>query len=192
MRIVGGNLRGRRLAAPQGPETRPTGDRVRETMFNILNHRFELPGPDTRALDLFAGSGALGLEAVSRGAAAAFFVETAAPARGLIWTNIEALELTGRTKIFRRDATRLGSVGTISPFNLVLADPPYGKGLGEEALNSAHAGGWLSENAVCVLEERADCELAISAPFVLCEVRVVGDTQLAFLRTQAKSSGGNR
>ena len=118
MRIVGGRLRGRSLGGPRASHTgpgaiRPTSDRLRELLLNILAHAYELPTPETRVLDLFAGTGALGLEAISRGAAHALFVETSVEGRGLLRTNIETLGLTGATRILRRDATALGKAGTI-------------------------------------------------------------------------------
>ena len=145
MRIVGGTLRGRALAAPADAAIRPTSDRVRESVFNILSHG--IPGfaiEGTRVLDLFAGTGALGLEALSRGAAHCLFVEEGAEARALIRRNVEAFSLTGVSKIFRRDATSLGPAGSQAPFGLAFLDPPYGKGLAERALDSAAAGGWLA------------------------------------------------
>ena len=144
MRIVGGEFRGRPLATPRSQDIRPTTDRTREAVFNVLAHRFPEKLDGARVLDLFAGTGALGLEAVSRGASHCLFIEESAEGRGLIRTNVEAFGLQGRTKIFRRDATALGPAGTIAPFGLVFADPPYGKGLGEAALKSARGGGWLA------------------------------------------------
>jgi 16S rRNA (guanine966-N2)-methyltransferase len=144
MRIVGGRFGGRTLAAPAGALVRPTSDRVREAMFNILEHG--LPGfafDGTRVLDLFAGSGALGLEALSRGAAFCLFVEEAAEARASIRRNVEALGLTGASKIFRRDATDLGAAGQHGAARLAFLDPPYGRGLAERALRSlARGAGW--------------------------------------------------
>ena len=139
MRIVGGEFRGRPLATPRSQSIRPTTDRTREAVFNVLAHRFPEKLEGARVLDLFAGTGALGLEALSRGAAHCLFIEESAEGRGLIRTNVEAFGLQGRTKIFRRDATGLGDAGTIAPFGLLFADPPYGKGLGETALRSAPA-----------------------------------------------------
>ncbi len=183
MRIVGGRFRGRALAAPSGALTRPTSDKVRESLFNILIHGIEGAGIEgARVLDLFAGTGALGLEALSRGAAYCLFVEDNADARGLIRENIEALGLTGASKVWRRDAAKLGTAAPMQPFQLLFADPPYGKGLGEQALQAAADGGWLSAGAVCVLEERADAEPAIPAAFALLDRRVYGDTALHFLR----------
>ena len=185
MRIIGGEFRGRALAAPRGMAIRPTSDRLRETVFNILAHSHGLPRPETRVLDLFAGTGALGLEALSRGAAQALFVEGGAEARALIRRNIEALGLTGRARIFRRDATRLGDASTMAPFGLVFCDPPYRKGLGEQALASAAAGGWLAPDALCVLEEASDAEIGCRADFTVLDRRAAGDTQLLFLRWSA-------
>ena len=182
MRIVGGEFRGRALAAPSGRETRPTADRLRQTIFDILAHGHGDGLKGARVLDLFAGTGALGLEALSRGAAFALFVEEAVAARGAIRANIEALGLTGRTRVFRRDATRLGPAGTVAPFDLVFADPPYGKGLGEKALASALAGGWLRPGALMVLEEAASAEIVAVPALDVIDTRRVGDTQIVFLR----------
>ena len=155
MRVVGGEFRGRPLATPRDQSIRPTTDRAREALFNVLTHRFGEKLEGARVLDLFAGTGALGIEALSRGASYAVFIEESAEGRGLIRSNVEAFGLTGRTKIFRRDATKLGEAGTMGPFGLLFADPPYGKGLGEQALQSARAGGWLVPGALCVVEETA-------------------------------------
>ena len=151
MRIVGGEFRGRPIAAPNHAGLRPTSDRVREAIFNVLAHGiadFSLDG--AKVLDLFAGTGALGLEALSRGAHFCLFIETDVEARGLIRQNVEALGLTGRTRVFRRDATDLGPAGNRGGFTLAFADPPYGKGLGEQALAAAATGGWLAPNAIVV------------------------------------------
>ena len=137
MRVVGGRFRGRPLAGPRTDAIRPTSDRLRESLFNILSHGYDLPRAETRVLDLFAGTGALGIEALSRGAASALFVESGVEGRGIIRANMETLGLNGVAKILRRDATDLGIAGTIAPFDLVFLDPPYGKGLGEKALASA-------------------------------------------------------
>ena len=183
MRVVGGKFRGRAIAAPRHDGLRPTSDRVRESVFNILEHGiadFEIEG--ARAIDLFAGTGALGIEAVSRGVAYALFVEDAAEARALIRTNVEALGLTGATRIFRRDATDLGPVGTMAPFSLAFLDPPYGKGLGEAALVALRDGGWLTPGAVVVLEERADADVTLPDGFTELDRRRWGDTQAVFGR----------
>jgi len=154
MRIVGGALKGRVLKGPSSSATRPTSDRLRESLFNVLAHAYGDPCEGARVLDLFAGTGALALEAVSRGARFALMVEEATPARGVIRENVEALGLTGVTRIFRRDATRLGPLGPGEAYSLVFCDPPYGKGLAEAALTSALAGGWLTPQALLVVEER--------------------------------------
>ncbi|HWV52380.1 16S rRNA (guanine(966)-N(2))-methyltransferase RsmD, partial [Pseudorhodoplanes sp.] len=148
MRIVGGKFRGRTLAGPKSQAIRPTSDRTRESIFNILAHAYGDPVTDARALDLFAGTGALGLEALSRGAAFALFVDDGAEARALIRQNIETLGTAGVSRIFRRDATKLGDVHPNEPFSLIFLDPPYGKGLAEKALASALTGGWLNHNAL--------------------------------------------
>ncbi|MFT4077885.1 16S rRNA (guanine(966)-N(2))-methyltransferase RsmD [Rhodomicrobium sp.] len=183
MRIVGGRFRGRAIAAPDGMTTRPTSDRVRESLFNILAHGVDGPPLEgARVLDLFAGTGALGLEALSRGAAYCLFVEDEAAARGAIRENIEALGLTGASKLWRRDATKLGVAAPMQPFQLVFADPPYAKGLGELALKAALDGGWLAPDAICVLEERADVAVALPEVFEQVDTRVYGDTALHFFR----------
>jgi 16S rRNA (guanine966-N2)-methyltransferase len=184
MRIVAGTLRGRALAAPRSEAIRPTTDRTREAVFNVLAHRFGDPVSGARVLDLFAGTGALGLEALSRGAVHCVFIEEGAEGRGLIRTNVEAFGLTGRTKIFRRDATALGPVGTIGPFDLVFADPPYGKGLGERALASARAGGWLKPGALCVVEEAAAAPFATGEGFGIVDERHYGDTIVRFIEAE--------
>jgi len=180
MRIVGGRLKGRPLAGPRTNAIRPTSDRLRESLFNILFHAHAPPTGKTRVLDLFAGTGALGLEAISRGAAHALFVESGVEGRGIIRQNIEALGLTGATRILRRDAADLGRAGTIQPFDLIFCDPPYGKGLGEAALQSAAAGGWLRPDALCVLEERGGIAIALPHGFDILDRREVGDSQLLF------------
>lgn len=181
MRIVGGELRGRPLATPRSQDIRPTTDRTREAVFNVIAHRFGDRLAGARVLDLFAGTGALGLETMSRGAAFCMFIEESAEGRGLIRTNVEAFGLTGRTKIFRRDATRLGDAGNFQPFGLVFADPPYGKGLGEQALGSARDGGWLTPRALCVVEETASAPFGPVAGFELLDERSYGETVIRFL-----------
>lgn len=183
MRVVGGTLRGRNIASPQHEGLRPTSDRVRESLFNILAHGvddFELEG--ARVIDLFAGTGALGIEAISRGAAFCLFVDSDAEARALIRTNVETFGLTGVTRIFRREATDLGPVGTMAPFNLAFLDPPYGKGLGEQALASLNEGRWLVPRAIVVLEERAGVSVTLPPSLAQIDQRTYGDTQILIAR----------
>lgn len=182
MRIVAGRFKGTAIAAPRSQGTRPTSDRLRETIFNILAHGIDMDLDGVRVLDLFAGTGALGFEAISRGAGHCTFIEEGTEARGLIRRNMETLGLNGAAKIFRRDATRLGSAGTIAPFDLLFADPPYDKGLGERALKSAADGGWLTPGAVCVLEERASADIEVPQGFETLDQRQAGDSQVLFLR----------
>ena len=182
MRIVAGEFRGRRLAEPKSDRIRPTTDRNRETLFNILAHGGAVDLVGARILDLFSGTGALGFEALSRGAKFSLFVEEDVEARGIIRSNMEAFGLNGRTKIFRRDAVRLGVPGTIEPFDMVFADPPYGKGLGEQALASAREGGWLKPGALAVLEEAETARFELPDGFELTEERPMGATILRFLR----------
>ncbi len=183
MRIVGGEYKGTRIQAPTGTGTRPTSDRVRESLFNILAHSFdEFSIEGARVLDLFAGTGALGLEAISRGAAFALFVDNDPDARGAQRDNVEALGLTGRTRLFRRDAASLGKAGNMGQFDLAFLDPPYGKGLAEKALTGAKEGGWLQEGAMVVIEEQTESELALPTGFTQLDKRIYGSTKLVFLR----------
>ncbi|MEM8741449.1 MAG: 16S rRNA (guanine(966)-N(2))-methyltransferase RsmD [Pseudomonadota bacterium] len=192
MRIVGGRFRGAKLADP-GPgdpaaRLRPTSDRVREALFNLLAHGgFRAPPPPEtcRVLDLFAGTGALGLEALSRGAAMAVFIDDGSVARGLIRRNAETLGLTGQVKIWRRDATYLGPCRG-APFDLVFLDPPYGHGLGAAALASAHAGGWLAPAALIVWEE-ADIQDPPDWADPL-DQRRYGETAITLLRVRPAQS----
>ena len=182
MRIVGGRLRGLTLAAPQSQAIRPPADRLRESLFNILAHAYGDPVAGARVLDLFAGTGALGIESISRGAAYALFVDEGVEARALLRENTETLGLGGVTRIFRRDATRLGPAHPLEPFSLALLDPPYGKGLAEKALASARAGGWLKPQALVVVEEAADARFAAPEGFEELERRQYDDTEFVFLR----------
>jgi 16S rRNA (guanine966-N2)-methyltransferase len=182
MRIVGGRLGGRTLASPRSQAIRPTSDRLRESLFNILVHAYDDPVTGARVLDLFAGTGALGLEALSRGAAFALLVDDAAEARALLRENVAALGLGGVSRIFRRDATRLGPAHPLEPFALVFLDPPYGKGLAEKGLVSARDGGWLAPGALIVVEEAADAAFTPPAGFEELERRRYDDTEVVFLR----------
>lgn len=184
MRIVGGKFKGRALAAPAGRTTRPTSDRAREAMFNILAHAAWSAGIEgRRVLDLFAGSGALGLEALSRGAAFALFVDTDEAARGAIRENIEAFALFGVARLHRRDATDLGvkPAGVGAPFDLVFLDPPYGQGLGERALARLREGQWIAPQALVVFECAAD-EAPQTPGFELLDAREYGAAKVMFLR----------
>jgi 16S rRNA (guanine966-N2)-methyltransferase len=187
MRIVAGRFRGVALATPKGQDIRPTSDRVRESVFNILGHGAHVKIEGARVLDLFAGTGALGFEAISRGAAFGLFVEESAEARGLIRRNAETLGVMGATRIYRRDATRLGEIGTLAPFGLAFADPPYGRQLGEAALVSAASGGWLLPDAVTVMEESVQAEFTVPEGFALLDQRIYGSTAIYFLRFEASS-----
>ena len=182
MRIVGGRLRGRALAAPKSQAIRPTADRLREALFNILVHAYGDPVSGARVLDLFAGTGALGLEALSRGADFALFVDDSAEARALLRENVAALGLGGVSRIFRRDAVKLGDAHPLPPFSLAFLDPPYGRALAEAALAAARAGGWLTAGALAVVEEAADAAFAAPAGFDELERRRYDDTALILLR----------
>lgn len=182
MRIVGGCLKGRVLKGPSTNAIRPTSDRLRETLFNILAHAYGDPATGARVIDLFAGTGALAFEAVSRGAIFAQMVDDSDAARAIIRANTDALGLGGITKLFRRDARKLGAAPPGGGFNLAFLDPPYGMGLTEPALASLVSGAWLSEGALVVVEELAEAEIALPAGFTLLETRRYDDTQLLFLR----------
>lgn len=185
MRIVGGQHKGKPLVAPKGQTTRPTSDRVREAIFNILTHNDLIPSglEGARVLDLFAGSGAMGIEALSRGAKYVLFVEDAIPARGAIRTNLENINALGTNKIFNRDATKIGPMppGAQGPFTLVFADPPYGKGLGERAITEAIKNNWLTPGACIVLEESASSPAPNIPGTTLQDKRSYGDTKVYFL-----------
>jgi 16S rRNA (guanine966-N2)-methyltransferase len=181
MRIVAGKFRGKQLLSPSDLSIRPTADRVRESMFNILSSRLGPVFDGVRVLDLFAGTGALGLEALSRGAAHVTFVDTGAEARGLIRDHIEAFGAGGITKLLRRDATDLGVPGSFLPFDLVFLDPPYGKGLGEKALTGLRDAGWLAPGATIVFEESAEATLEIPSGFTLDDRREYGAAAVHFL-----------
>jgi 16S rRNA (guanine966-N2)-methyltransferase len=185
MRIVGGRLRGRPLAGPTSQAIRPTADRLRESLFNILVHAYDDPVTDARVLDLFAGTGALGLEALSRGAAFALFIDEGAQARALLRENVATLGLGGVSRIFRRDATRLGAAHPIEAFSLAFLDPPYGRGLAEQALASARAGGWLAPGALAVVEEAAKPGFNVPEGFEELERRSYDDSALILLRHRA-------
>ena len=186
MRIVGGRFRGRSLAGPKPGigGIRPTSDRLRESLFNVLAHAYDDAVDGARVLDLFAGTGALGFEALSRGAAFALMVDDGTEARGLIRENQMALGAAGISRIFRRDATQLGPIGAMPPFDLVFCDPPYRKGLGEKALASARECGWLTPGALAVLEEALDAEIALPEGFDELERRDYGETQVVMLRAR--------
>ncbi|HUC51146.1 MAG TPA: 16S rRNA (guanine(966)-N(2))-methyltransferase RsmD [Xanthobacteraceae bacterium] len=182
MRVVGGRLRGRNLASPASREIRPTADRLREAVFNILIHAYGDPISGARVLDLFAGTGALGIEALSREAAFALLVDDGAEARALLRENVTTLGLGGVTKIFRRDATKLGPVSPLAPFSLAFLDPPYGQGLAEKALVSAQQGGWLTPDALIVVEEAVKSAFAAPHGFSELERRRYDDTEFVILR----------
>lgn len=185
MRIVGGDFRGRALKGPSSMAVRPTSDRLRESLFNILAHGYGDAPDGARVIDLFAGTGALGLEALSRGARFALFVDDGAEARALLRANVETLGVAGRTKIFRRDATKLGAMPPGEPFTLCFLDPPYGRDLAPRALQSLREGGWLAPGALVVAEESAAVTLEPPEGYESLERRVYGDTQVLFLRAAA-------
>lgn len=186
MRITGGTLRGRALAAPRDARVRPTSDKVRQAMFNILMHNdfgigFALEG--ARVADIYAGTGALGIEAISHGASWCLFVDDHAESRALIRENVEALGLTGTSKIWRRDATDLGPINTGAggPFDLVFLDPPYRKDLMTPALTALREGGWLAPDALIVAETAEDEPAVTADGFRQIDSRIYSDTRVEFL-----------
>ena len=185
MRIVAGAYRGRSLVAPKGHNTRPTADRTRQALFNVMEHAPWAPRlAGARVIDLFAGSGALGFEALSHGAAFCLFVETDEGARGAIRQNVETLGLFGQTRVHRRDATQLGPkpAGDGAAFNLAFLDPPYAKGLGEQALAALAAGGWLAPGALVVFERGAEEPAPLIPGFEVLDARDWGAARVHFLK----------
>ncbi len=184
MRIIGGTFSGRTLVAPKGRDTRPTGERTREAVFNILAHRAGFSFEGARVIDLFAGSGALGLEAMSRGAEWCLFVETDAAARGAIRDNVEALGLFGTTRVHRRSALALGPkpAGVGPPFSLAFLDPPYGSDLCAPTLAGLASGGWLGADALIVVEQGKNEAPAEAPGFYIEDRRVYGVAQVGFYR----------
>jgi 16S rRNA (guanine966-N2)-methyltransferase len=185
MRITGGKLGGRQLVAPHDQSVRPTSDRTRQAIFNMLRHKdfgigFALEG--AAVLDLFAGTGALGIEAISQGARWCLLVDDSADSRAIQRENVEALGLTGATRIWRRDATDLGPIGPSAggPFNLVFLDPPYRKGLIPRAMQSLKDGNWLAPNALLIAETDAGEDMDTPG-YTQIDERDYGETRLRFL-----------
>ncbi|HEV7689394.1 MAG TPA: 16S rRNA (guanine(966)-N(2))-methyltransferase RsmD [Hyphomonadaceae bacterium] len=188
MRIVGGKFRGRAIKAPEGRETRPTSDRARESIFNVLAHASWAPSLEgARVIDAFAGSGALGFEAISRGAAFCLFVETESAARGCIRDNIEAFQLFGITRIHRRSATDLGPkpAGLGQPFDLVFLDPPYAYNLVPPALDQLITGAWITPGALAVAETSAGEDAPVTPGWELLDERLYGAARVSFLRANS-------
>jgi 16S rRNA (guanine966-N2)-methyltransferase len=181
MRIIAGRFRGKHLVTPADESIRPTADRVRESIFDILSSRLGQSFEGLRVLDLFAGTGAMGLEALSRGAAGVVLVDTGVEARGVIRDNIEAMGAGGVAKLLRRDATALGPSGTMGAFGLIFLDPPYSQGLGEKALASARDGGWIAPDATIVLEDSRSAVLTLPDGFVLDDRREYGAAAVNFV-----------
>ncbi len=183
MRIIGGTHKGLALASvgkgDVAAHLRPTSDRVRESLFNLLAHAHGDPVEGARVLDLFAGTGALGLEALSRGAAQVTFIDDGAKGRALCRENIEKMRAYGTTKLFRRDAMRMG-INRGAGFDLVFLDPPYGKGMGERAIASCVEGGWFAPEAVIVWEENRP--QVPPEGFTLLDRREYGDTHITILQ----------
>lgn len=180
MRIVGGKFSGRKISAPPGIISRPTTDRVRESIFNLLESRNDIDFNEARVIDLFAGSGALGLEAMSRGAARCLFIEQDAVARGAIRENLETLGMVGQARVHRRSAISLGDRPSSDggAFNIGFMDPPYDKNLAPTALASLRDGEWLAPDAVIVIEQAKKETPASAHGFDEIDRRKYGDTQI--------------
>jgi 16S rRNA (guanine966-N2)-methyltransferase len=190
MRITGGDFSGRALVPPRNAAVRPTSDKVRQAIFNLLEHAPALAGfslAGLRVVDLFAGTGALGLEALSRGASFCLFVDDSPESRALVRRNIEALGLTGASKIWRRNAAFPGRLDTLAPFGLAFLDPPYRHGLIEPALDSLSAGDWLQQNAIVVSESDESEALGPIQNYEILERRIYGGTAVTLLRFKSKS-----
>lgn len=190
MRITGGRFGGRVLAGPDDDRVRPTSDKARQAVFNILAHNDFGTGfrvENARVIDLFAGTGAMGLEALSRGARFCLFVDSSANSRARVRQNVEALALTGVTKIWRRDATALGPLSANSggPFDLAFLDPPYRKNLLAPALAALRDGGWLRADALILAEYHVDEDPPESSGFKRLDARNYGGTAIALLRFPA-------
>ncbi len=182
MRVIGGRLRGRNIAGPSTQAIRPTQDRLRESLFNILMHAYENPMLDARVLDLYAGTGALGIEAVSRGAKFTLFVDNGSEARALLRDNVESLGLGGVTKVYRRDASDPGPAHPVEPFSLVFIDPPYRMKLAEKSLAALRDGGWLVPQALLVVEEAKDAGFVAPEGYEELERRAYDETEFTFLK----------
>jgi 16S rRNA (guanine966-N2)-methyltransferase len=187
MRIVGGKYRGRSIVSPKTENIRPTKDRTRESIFNILEHSHSEHLEDGRMLELFAGTGAVGIEALSRGCEFVLFVEQSIEGRGLLRQNTDNLSLHGCTKIFKRDATKLGPLSKFEPFTMLFADPPSAQGLGEKAIKSAVDNGWMVDQALVILEEHSDIEPDLDDRFTQIDKRPFGETNIWFYSYSAKS-----
>ena len=184
MRIVTGEFKGRAIRTPEGEDTRPTSDRARQAVFNILEHAAWSEGLEARrAMDVFAGSGAMGLEALSRGAAVCLFIDVAEASLAAVRANVAAFGLGMQARLLRQDASRLGRLSeTEKPYDVAFLDPPYRKDLAGPALAALSAGGWLAPDAVVVLERGAG-EAPIETPgYERLDQRRYGAAEVLFLR----------
>ena len=180
MHIIGGRLKGQPLKSPSSDRVRPTSDRLRETIFNVLIHAYGNPVEGARVIDVFAGTGAMGFEALSRGADLALFVDQAAEACAILRANIQTLGLESAARVLRRDARKLGTAPEGEKYNLIFLDPPYGMGLASPALAALREGGWLARNALLVIEESAGAMVRLPDGFALAETRRFGLKQILF------------
>lgn len=182
MRIIAGKFRSKKLTSPKGDDIRPTSDRVRQSIFNIISSRLDHDFSEQRVLDLFAGTGAMGIEAISRGASEVVFVDNGLEARSLIRSHIDSFGIGGQARLLKRDALNLGKNEKCIPFNMIFIDPPYGKNLGKAALNAALENGWIADGAIIILEEKARQEIEFSDDLELIDRRKYGNSEVYLLR----------
>lgn len=180
MRVIAGSFRGRKLASPEGRGTRPTSDRLRESLFNILTHRLEAGFEGIDVADIFAGTGALGIEAISRGAKSAIFVEKHAGRDSAIYKNIQSLGLEKVSKLLSINASNLPKRN--SGLDLILMDPPYSEGLADIALKSIVDNGWCNEGSIVVVEAHINDEIEIPIELHELDNRAYGKTKIMILK----------
>jgi 16S rRNA (guanine966-N2)-methyltransferase len=180
MRVIGGKLKGRVLKGPSSDAIRPTSDRLRETIFDIIMHSFADAIINAKVIDVFAGTGAIAIEALSRGASAATLVDDSAKACALIRQNLAALDLGGMGRLIRRDARKLGASPDGELYDFVFLDPPYGKGLIEPSLIALREGRWLKPGTLIVMEEATTQEIRLPSGFLAIKTRVFSDTKITF------------
>lgn len=183
MKVIAGALKGRKLVAPSGSTTRPTTGRVRENLFNILENHISFS--NLRVMDLFAGSGALGIEALSRGADFCLFIDKEPGALAALRENLDTFSLTQRSRIIRRDITGIGRVGDLEKFDLAFADPPYGQNFAVKIASSLHEGGWLKPGALLALEEANNAMPESFDLFERIDMRIYGRTAIALFEYSA-------
>ncbi|MBL0848595.1 MAG: 16S rRNA (guanine(966)-N(2))-methyltransferase RsmD [Candidatus Liberibacter ctenarytainae] len=180
MKIVGGKFRGRLLYTPKNRFIRPSDSRTKKALFDILTHVYPDALNATRVLDIFAGTGSIGFEALSRGCLYVLFVDNSLESMKLIHRNAECLGIGDRCNIYLRDVLNLGKIGNREPFHFLYLDPPYRRGFVEKTLHIVDKGRWLMPNAFVVVEEHVDSHISVGPAFKLLQKRRYGDTQIYF------------